>query len=223
MFSTALLFVGLISTSWDDPGKKIPEPAFIQTHPCLLPTHGILPGSSPLSPPTLTRTLVQEWCWKTGRWEMVRSVLPTLNLSHLVALAKTVPFVRRCRFYIMVMHVCVDMRDVFTWTRNCVIWWRALLIPGQPPLPAHRRLRPGTKQLSWDYAKKRVLDFILSTSKSNISIYLLYGPDALMIEAWVGASLLYSRVGAQPCGHQNLVPFPLRLFKPWQNFQTIMS
>lgn len=36
-------------------------------------------------------------------------------------------------FYITVMHVFVDTLDIFTWTRMCGIWWKALLVCRWPP------------------------------------------------------------------------------------------
>lgn len=111
----------------------------INTAPSLSASLPALPLLLPLS----HQDSGQEWCWKIEWWEMEGSVLPfqrSCPRTCLSRLRRQKPAaVHRCRFHITVMHVSVDMLDVFTWTRKCVIWWRALLIPGRPPLPSYQK------------------------------------------------------------------------------------
>lgn len=100
---------------------------------------------SPFSSHSLTRTLARSGAERLngGRWKGLCSHFsaPVPGLVSAGCGRQKPAAVHRCRFHIMLMHVSVDMLDIFTWTRKCVIWWRALLIPNRPPLPPHQKLQ----------------------------------------------------------------------------------
>lgn len=145
----------------------------INTAPSMSASLGGRSLPSPFFSHSLTRTLARSGAERLngGRWKGLCSHFsaPVPGLVSVGCGGKKTAAVHRCRFHFMVMHVSVDMLDVFTWTRKCVIWF-----PERPP-SCHltRSFRPGIKHLPWERAKKSVLDFILSASKGNISIRLL--------------------------------------------------
>lgn len=102
-------------------------------HPCLPP-----PKDAPCprpSPPTLfPKTLARSGAERPngGRWKGLCSHFSAPVPNRLRGWKLSA--VHRCRFHITVMHVFVDMVDVFTWTRKCVIWWR--VSPNSSPTSA---------------------------------------------------------------------------------------
>lgn len=89
----------------------------------------------------------------SGRWKGLCSHFSTPIPSLFIGYRDTTSLCR-CRMVITVMHVSVDILDLFTWSRKRVIWWRTLLISDIVLLPSHTAMST-IKHLSWDCAKKR--------------------------------------------------------------------
>lgn len=113
---------------------------------CLSASHLHDAARPPPSPPTLSQGLPS----RSGaeRPKGGRQNRPTLPFQHSHSLTYPSclhigdnPADRRCRFDIRVKHASVDVLCIFTWNRKCVIWWRAPLIPDQPPLTSHQQIQ----------------------------------------------------------------------------------
>lgn len=113
---------------------------------------------------TLPQDSGQKQCWQTEWWAMDMSVLP-MSLFRSQNLAA----VHRWISPITVIHPFVDALNVFTRTRKYVIWWKALLVCKLTTTYPTTTSRLGVNISS----VKRHWGFILSSSKNNISIFLL--------------------------------------------------
>lgn len=172
----------------------------------------------------------QAWCWKTERWEMEGSALPFQRSRPWTCLGpgrgKKRPSARRCRFLIILMHVSVDMPDIFTWSRKRVIWWRVLLILRRPPLPSC--LEPQAwllKHLPWERAKKSVRETLFYLQARAILAFPSLYEWPICSDDWGRASLLESHVAGRPCGYQEDSPLwsSLCLLKLGRSPLTLMS
>ena len=133
-------------------------------HPCLPPSEDV--PRLPHSPPTLSTGLwpgvvLKDWMVDDGQVCSPMSAPRSQDLSRLAAGAKKTAAVHRCKFHITVMHAFVDTLDIFTWTRKCVIWWKALRAPDWPPLLSCYKPLARFKHHPWECMQKcAILYFI---------------------------------------------------------------
>lgn len=67
------------------------------------------------------------------------------------------------------MHVSVDVLDVFTRTRKRVIWWRALLIPDQPPLSFDQKPQARNQTYALGMCQKSVQGYFICQQRAILA------------------------------------------------------
>lgn len=163
------------------------------------------PFTSGLSSGFWPGVVLKDWMVGDGRVCSPMSALGCQDLSQLTIKAK-MAVVHRCKFHIMVMHIFVEILNIFTWTRKCVIWWRTLLAQIWPQLLPNHKPVVTYKYLHWQCARIYVLDFVLFSRKNNISIYSLSGWSRCSVD-WSPHGFIFNRI-AQRGAKLELISLP---------------